>query len=733
MNGIKILLLCDSLGVGGAETHVASLACGLRALGASVELLSSGGDTEGQLTREGFVCHRLPLRTRNPLRLLLLRHRLARLIREHRYDVLHAHARIPACLLRGIRAPRAVKIVTVHAQFANNAITKRLSFWGERTIAVSEDLRRYVCDTYRVPSEAVTVIPNGIDCRRFSPVKKPSDGALRVLFASRLDRDCSLGAELLLELAPSLCRVYPHLEIGIAGGGERFAEFCARAREINRRLERRAIVMHGQTRDMPTLLHGQDIFVGVSRAAMEAAACGCAVILCGNEGYLGILSEDNRLTASVSNFCCRGQSLPTAFRLESDLRLLADRAPLRRALASHAREWIVSAHHADAVCRQTLALYERALSKQNATRRILIGGYFGAGNVGDDAILRGFLDELYRLDPQIAVTAMTARPRRDRLRFGIDCISRKNPFSILCAIKRSSMLLCGGGSLLQNATSRRSLLYYLALLQISRRMGCKTVLYSAGIGPLRGEGAIRGVIRAVSKCDYISLRDPQSLRFLLERGIDPARLHEGADPALLLTKPSPMRGHSLLCAYRIPTSKPLLGVALRGTPRDRAFLWQSAALAVSSVCKRHDVTPLFLIFSAEDIAPAYAAAGSVGGRVIDVRDASDLLSLMEHLDLMLSMRLHALLLATLASVPAIGLSIDSFDQKIQAFCRLTCQEHLPYARPSVGELIDRMETYLSRSAAPKRAPVELSVAELQKKAKKDLENILQMLYNGRDP
>ena len=195
MHALKILMLTDRLGLGGAETHVAELCLGLRRMGVEVETLSQGGEIADALERAGIVCHRLPLCTHDPIRLLVLRHRLKRLVRRGGYDVLHAHARIPAFLLRGLRREGIARVVTVHAHFADNRLLRRLSYWGERTIAVSEDLRAYVCDRYGVSGEAVCVIPNGIDCARFSPPSTREErGELRILFASRLDHDCASGA-----------------------------------------------------------------------------------------------------------------------------------------------------------------------------------------------------------------------------------------------------------------------------------------------------------------------------------------------------------------------------------------------------------------------------------------------------------------------------------------------------------------------------------------------------------
>jgi hypothetical protein len=97
------------------------------------------------------------------MRFWRLRRMLVRLIKREGYDVLHAHARFPALLLRGMQRLGARTVVTVHAAFAHNRRLSHVCYWGEKTVAVSEDLRLYVTDHYPVPATQVSVIRNGID------------------------------------------------------------------------------------------------------------------------------------------------------------------------------------------------------------------------------------------------------------------------------------------------------------------------------------------------------------------------------------------------------------------------------------------------------------------------------------------------------------------------------------------------------------------------------------------
>ena len=730
---MKILMLTDRMDTGGAETHIAVLSVGLRAIGCDVSVLSAGGRTADELEACGIKQIRLPCGTHNPFRWWHVRYRLKQLIRAERYDVIHAHARIPAFLMRGLGRLGCAEIVTVHAHFSASALLRRVCHWGAHTIAVSEDLRAYVCDVYRIPAEQVHVIPNGIDCKRFAPLKScfPADATrqARILFASRLDRDCASGARLLCRIAPVLCRQFPDLQIAIAGGGSAQGEIRALANDANSIIGRDAVTLTGRVSDMSALLPTQDIFVGVSRAAMEAAACGNAVVLCGDEGYGGILRASNAREASLSNFCCRSAPAPSEESLLADLQFLLEH-PLERArYATESREIVLTRFDSALTCRQTLTLYHRAIPPKSR-KTLVIGGYFGCGNIGDDLILRGFLTAARDTDPTLRVVALTRQPRADARRFGVPCRARRNPFAVVAALLRADAFLCGGGSLLQNATSNRSLSYYLHLLRASRICRTRTALYAAGLGPLHGKRARRKTSKTLTRCQYISLRDPVSFRLAERLGLDRALLHEGADPALFLPTPPDTRTAFLLREMGLTERTAYFCVILKGG-WDTVDACRITAAASRMVAKRYALTPVFLVFDRKrDGRATRVAAAVLGAPLLHLREGQDAAAVLAGARFSVTMRLHAMILSSAVGVPSLGICTNAHDPKIPAFAAQCAQQALPRSNLSVGSLVDRMEKLLQSRDALR--PVLLSaVADLRKKAKKDLENILALLYNNK--
>ncbi len=726
---IKILMLCDRMGIGGAETHIAQLARTLHGMGVHVAVLSGGGEIADRLEQEGIPQYRVPTPCKDPFRLLSLIRYIRRLVKKERFQILHAHSRICAFALRFCARPGTARLVTVHAMFSHNPLLRRLCYWGERTIAVSEDLRTYVCNIYRVPADRVSVIPNGIDASRFRPPPEGAPLPCSILSASRLDGDCSLAAELLCKLAPVLHARYPDLSIRIAGGGDRYPHICSLANEVNTLLGHRVILPLGFVENMAPLLREQSVFVGVSRAAIEASMCGGAVILCGNEGYFGILGRANFEHAALTNFCARGCPPPRPISLANDLFSLLENPEMRRRNGEECAGLIRASFGAEDMARRTLELYRQYLPSEKQVY-VTLAGYFGCGNMGDDAILSGVTQELRATAPNVGAWVLSGTPARTERSTGLPCFSRRNPLSLLNSLLRSDALILGGGSLLQNLTSNRSLAYYLTLIRLSRLLRRPVMLYGIGIGPLLGARIEKRVARILNRCQYIGLRDEASHRLLRELGVDASLLHVGADGALLLPSPPIGRAGAILREHGIAHDASLICVALHGG-RSCGEMRKMILTALRLVCRRRGLTPIFLVLdSAQDERASILAAEQCAGRVLTLREPTDAVAVLSASEALISMRLHALVFAASAGTPCIGIAADARDGKIPTFAKSVGAELICPASFSLAELVARTE--LAIDTHEQIRPILLdSVSQMRKKARKDLANIVEMIYNKK--
>ena len=525
MRKYKICMLCDRFDIGGAETHVLTLANALCEEGHTVALVTEGGAYTEKLHKDIRVFH-LPL-TKRPLSLSIL-FRLCRLIKREGFDVLHAHTRITAFYCRLLSTHRTV--VTAHWVFDTSFPKKQLSFWGKQTLAVSEDIKDYLVRTYRLSPESIRVTVNGIDTALFIPKKKK--GITKICLCSRLDKDRADAAFALLRAAASLSDTHA-FSLQLIGDGDAMPALRDLAEALSRRHAAFHPVFLGARTDVSRFLSDADIFVGVSRAALEAMAAGCAVILAGNEGYLSIFDPQDPTEAEKSNFCCRGASPVTVAALTRDLMHLLSAPPEERYFLGEKcrayvkRQYSVSRMTKDAYKAYTACVRDRAV----------LCGYYGSGNVGD---------ELLRI-------AITRRLKKEGYA-DVLLLSLRHPSpSAVYAILRRYDFFLGGGNLLQDTTSCRSLRFYLALLSLAQRRGCHTALIGAGLGPLSDEGKER-VRVPLSRTDEVECR---TLGDLWEaRALGAPQAIYAPDPVLSLLSPAQRKERNgVMLAFRAPDGK----------------------------------------------------------------------------------------------------------------------------------------------------------------------------------
>lgn len=159
--------------------------------------------------------------------------------------------------------------------------------------------------------------------------------------------------------------------------------------------------------------------------------------------------------------------------------------------------------------------------------KVLIVGYYGSKNAGDEALLKSTIDLLNKVYDKPDITAITYSVKDTEKTHGIKGLSRNKYMDIVKGIMNSDILVGGGGSMLQNVTSNRSLYYYLAILMLAKFFGKKVVLLGNGIGPLKNSMAAKTTIKILKSLDHIVLRDEVSYEFL--KNHDLKNIHLGND------------------------------------------------------------------------------------------------------------------------------------------------------------------------------------------------------------
>lgn len=704
-----ILMATMGMDIGGAETHIMELSKELKRRGYEVIVASNGGVYVEELERAGIRCVSVPMHRRAPVPMVRSLFRMARLIRETKPDVVHAHARIPGFLC-GIlhKLMHFPFVTTAHWVFDAGGALRFLTNWGQRTIAVSEDIKTYLWDNYQIPGEQVTVTINGIDTEKFSPAVSgekvrralgiPAD-SLCVASVSRLDDSRAFAARCLIEVAPELIRRFPGIHLLIAGGGDVYEELLARAKEVNAAAGYEALHLPGARTDVNEIVAAGDVFVGVSRAALEAMAGGKAVIIAGNEGYHGIFTPEKLEEAILGNFCCRGLPACTPEALLRDLTdLLRAGRETWDAQGAYNRQVIFDHYSVARMAEDALQVYRQVWPK----RSVVISGYYGYHNLGDDAILLSIRRRLAALSDDVELTALSNAPESTWAEYGVKAVKRFNLFQLRRAIRHADLLISGGGSLLQDRTSTRSLMYYLSVIRMAQRMGKPVMLYANGIGPVTRVKNRRRVEKVVSRTDCITLRDGDSLKELERMGVHHEDMTVTADPVFTLEGIPPEQARQRLTEAGVPLEKPILAVSMRQSGHVSANLEELARFC-DEAAKTHTV--LFLVMQTPDDA---AVTEQLRQRMEQASyvfacpgEPETMMGVLGVCDLAFCMRLHTVIFAAKQRVPVMGLV---YDPKVASYLELlempaagTTEEFsAPEAMELFRELTAHREEYAAR-------------------------------------
>ena len=196
-------------------------------------------------------------------------------------------------------------------------------------------------------------------------------------------------------------------------------------------------------------------------------------------------------------------------------------------------------------------------------KKIVISGYYGFGNSGDEAILKSIVRDFREIDPNIDITALSNNPDKTSKEYNINAINRLNVMKIAQAVKNCDLVISGGGSLLQDMTSTRSLLYYLSIIKIGLMFNKKIMLYANGIGPINSPVNIKRVKKVIDNVDLITLREPESFNELSRMGISKPRIIVTADPVLTTEPVSKDKVDEIFKIENISENGEYIGVNIR--------------------------------------------------------------------------------------------------------------------------------------------------------------------------
>lgn len=363
--------------------------------------------------------------------------------------------------------------------------------------------------------------------------------------------------------------------------------------------------------------------------------------------------------------------------------------------------------------------------------RVVISGYYGFGNAGDEAMLSAMAVSFRTIEPNVRITVISGNPEDTKRRHGVNAVHRVNLAGIARELLQADLLVSGGGSLLQDVTSRRSFYYYLGTMLLAWILRCPFMLYAQGIGPIRCQRARRAMRFVGDRALAVAVRDEGSRRELEELGITRPPIRVTADPVLSLQPISLEPGKIVIQEAGITGTGPLIGISVRDWHDCDGFRATLASVADRLAVERGAKIMFLSMQSPEDVRAAQLVRAEMRQPSVILNGALDtklLLSVIGNLDLLLGVRLHALIFAAVMDVPMVGIS---YDPKIDRFLHMIGE---PSAEPMDGLQADRlMERCLSiwRDDAAKESRRNY-IQALRSKAHDTAMQAMELAIRGRN-
>lgn len=295
-------------------------------------------------------------------------------------------------------------------------------------------------------------------------------------------------------------------------------------------------------------------------------------------------------------------------------------------------------------------------------KNLLLTGYYGFSNIGDEAVLECIVKELKAAIPGVRITVLSNNPEETAAFYGVTAVNRWQYFRVLRAMYRSDMFILGGGSLLQDITGSKSLFFYLSHIIAARLCACPVFLYAQGIGPINKKRNLCLTKFVLKLARAITVRDEDSYSLLKNLGIKESKLFLTCDPVLAMVEkdmPPPLpQGKKVAFAMR---SWQGFSAAAFASFADYVIDsgYQVVFLPFNEPEDREIAEQVAALMKHKSFLPAEALSSGAMFAAISC------------MDLMVGMRLHAGIMAAAAAVPFLPVV---YDPKVSSFARQTGQE-----------------------------------------------------------
>ena len=333
-------------------------------------------------------------------------------------------------------------------------------------------------------------------------------------------------------------------------------------------------------------------------------------------------------------------------------------------------------------------------------KNVLISGYYGFNNTGDEAMIETMSTLLAKRDYGLIV--LSSNPERTKELYNVQAYDRYKISEVIKAIKKSDLVVSGGGTLFQDVTSKKSIWYYLGIVWLAQFLGKRVCVAYQGLGPLNTNLYRKMTKKILNKksIKLVALRDEHAIQFAKELGIREDKIVFSSDMVFMMNPPQKERCMKILNdnVHGYKNGQKLIGLSIREwKDKDRTDLF---ALLADKLVEKYDARIVFFPFHK----PKDAEISKIIMHKMKHEDAavlmpnrylpSEILGTMGLMDVNIGVRLHALVFSAVMNVPTIGIS---YDPKIDGFLELINMTPVcTYDEIAVDKIINYVENFMQK-------------------------------------
>ena len=297
--------------------------------------------------------------------------------------------------------------------------------------------------------------------------------------------------------------------------------------------------------------------------------------------------------------------------------------------------------------------YMKSLKKESLMhKKVALSGYFGFDNFGDDAILSVLCDKLKLLNAEI--TVFSANPIKTAKEFLVNSVGSFDLKNVIKTIFKTDVLISGGGSLLQDATSFKSLVYYSGIIFLALLFKKDVLIFAQGIGPLNHKMSKYIVLQLLKRAKYVSVRDEKSFEFLKSNNINAELVH---DPVYSIIVPDVPKNFAVGLQLRDFSTmnfeflNSLADNVLFNYPNRKIELFVFQKSIDEKICKQFAQL-------------LYSKNQNIDIEIVYYNNRAEIFKRVSQLECMIAMRFHAIILALKAGIRVSAINYDIKVEKL---------------------------------------------------------------------